>query len=60
MSLGWLSALYALVGLICAAVVYERAPRPGARALGEALITLLLWPLWAPFALVPPTRGDRR
>ncbi len=59
MTLGWLGALYFAVGLVCAAAVYERAPRPGARAVGEALVTLLLWPLWAPFALTdrdePPT-----
>ena len=45
--------LYALVGLACAIAVFRHAPVRGAGALFSALVTVPLWPLWAPFALAP-------
>jgi hypothetical protein len=45
--------LYALVGLACAIAVFRQAQVRGAGALFSALVTVPLWPLWAPFALAP-------
>jgi len=57
MSLRDFLALYALVGLACAIAVFRRTRGP--TALFSALVTVPLWPLWAPFALAPPrARGD--
>jgi hypothetical protein len=55
MSLRDLLGLYALVGVACAIAVFRRAPSRGAGALLSALMTVPLWPLWAPFALAPAT-----
>jgi hypothetical protein len=52
-SLRDLLALYALVGLACAIAVFRRAPSRGIGAVLSALVTVPLWPLWAPFALAP-------
>src|SRR5579871_3819732 len=52
--------LYGVVGMACAVAVLRRAsPRWGAASLASALLSVPLWPLWAPFALgVPPgSRG---
>lgn len=57
MSLRDFFALYGLVGLACAIAVFRRAR--GASAFASALVTIPLWPLWAPFALAPSrARGD--
>jgi hypothetical protein len=51
-SLRDLLGLYALVGFACAVAVLRRAPSSSkARALASAVVTVVLWPLWAPFAL---------
>lgn len=55
MSLRDFFALYALVGLACAIAVFRRTRGP--TAIVSALVTVALWPLWAPFALAPP-RAD--
>ena len=47
MSLLDLGALYLVVGLGCAVVVYRRTGRPASAALA-----LPLWPIWAPIALI--------
>jgi hypothetical protein len=61
MSLRDFFGLYALVGLACAIAVFRRAPARGAGALFSALVTIPLWPLWAPFALAPARpRGATR
>lgn len=58
MSLRDFFALYALVGLACAIAVFRRTRGPG--AVVSAMVTVPLWPLWAPFALAPPrARGER-
>lgn len=53
MSLRDLLGLYALVGIACAIAVFRRAPSRGVGAVFSALVTVPLWPLWAPFALGP-------
>jgi hypothetical protein len=50
-SLRDLLVLYGVVGLACAIAVVRGSPAGGARALGSALATIFVWPLWAPFAL---------
>jgi hypothetical protein len=60
-----LAAAYLLIGLACALPELLRASQPGtpARRLSmilSALLTVILWPLWAPFALAPGRPGKRR
>ena len=57
MSIRDLLGLYALVGLACAIAVFRRAPVRGIGAIVSALVTVPLWPLWAPFALAPSSRA---
>jgi hypothetical protein len=53
------ASLYLIIGLVCAGFVYFPSPERSARLVGSALLTVVLWPLWAPFALAPAalTRG---
>jgi hypothetical protein len=51
LSLRDLLVLYGVVGVACAIAVLRRAPAGGARTVTSALATVLVWPLWAPFAL---------
>ncbi len=61
MSLGNVLVLYALVGLACSIAVLRSAPSLNASAVCSAVITVPLWPLWAPFALAPASaRGKSR
>lgn len=53
MSIHDLLGLYALVGIACAIAVLRRAPTRGFGAVVSSLVTIPLWPLWAPFALGP-------
>jgi hypothetical protein len=55
-SLRDLLLLYGVIGIACAIAVLRRAPATGARAVTSAVATVLVWPLWAPFALgtAPP------
>jgi hypothetical protein len=48
-----LLALYAVVGVACAIAVFHRSTTRDLGALMSALVTVPLWPLWAPFALAP-------
>ena len=58
MSLRDFFAVYALVGLACAIAVFRRTRGPS--AVVSAVVTVPLWPLWAPFALAPPrARGEQ-
>ncbi|HEY1696670.1 MAG TPA: hypothetical protein VGG39_31125 [Polyangiaceae bacterium] len=59
MSLRDLLLLYAVVGLACAVAVLRRTPAMGVRAVGSAIATMVVWPLWAPFALgaAPPSHA---
>jgi hypothetical protein len=50
-SLRDLLVLYGIVGLACAVAVMRRGHATGARAAASLAATLLVWPLWAPFAL---------
>ncbi len=60
MSLRDLLILYGIVGLACAIAVLKRGTATGPRAAVSAAATVLVWPLWAPFALgAPPPRGAR-
>ena len=52
MSLTWLIVVYVVVGIVCAALSFDRADERGAPAALAALVTLFIWPLWAPFALL--------
>ena len=54
MSIRDLLGLYALIGLACAIAVFRRAPARGLGTALSALVSIPLWPLWAPFALGPP------
>jgi hypothetical protein len=53
-SLRDLLLLYGIAGVACAVAVLRRARSTGARAVTSALATVLVWPLWAPFALIAP------
>ena len=60
MSLRDLLALYGVIGIACAIAVLRRGHATGARAVTSAFATVLVWPLWAPFALgSPPARVAR-
>jgi hypothetical protein len=50
-SLRDLVILYGIIGVACAVAVLRRSPATGARAVTSAVATVLVWPLWAPFAL---------
>jgi len=63
MNLSGLVAIYLVVGLACAVAVYRSSPSGGRSAALSAVVTVPLWPLWAPFALIPnrpqtPPDGD--
>lgn len=60
MSLRDLLILYGIVGLACAVAVLRRGTTTGARAAASAAATVLVWPLWAPFALGGPPRRVSR
>ena len=51
MSLRDLLAVYGVIGIACAIAVLRRGQATGASAVTSALATVLVWPLWAPFAL---------
>jgi hypothetical protein len=60
LDVGW---LYLLVGLACAVAVVRRTGVRPSQAAGSAVLTTLLWPLWAPIALTgatPTRRGSAR
>jgi hypothetical protein len=59
MSLRDLLVLYAVIGLACAIAVLRNAPGPRVHAVVSAVMTIPLWPIWAPFALShsPPRRA---
>lgn len=50
-----LTVLYLVVGAGCAVVVYRRTSGSRRRRATSAAVTLPLWPLWAPIALMPDT-----
>jgi len=56
---GTLLALYFAIGLVCAGFVLVPAPERNATVVGSALATVVLWPLWAPFALAAPAVSTR-
>jgi hypothetical protein len=56
---GTLIALYVAIGLVCAGFVLLTAPERGARVVVSALASVVLWPLWAPFALASPAATAR-
>lgn len=60
MSLRDLLILYGIVGLACAVAVLRRGSVTGARAAASAAATVLVWPLWAPFALGAPDKRAPR
>ena len=60
MSSTLLVGVYLLVGLACALIEHRGARSRTSRDLAAAAFTLLLWPLWAPFALSPRTGSRRR
>jgi predicted outer membrane lipoprotein len=51
MTIAWLLALYLAVGVICGALQLERSEDRDARAVLHAMVTIAIWPLWAPFVL---------
>jgi hypothetical protein len=58
-SLRDLLVLYGIVGLACAVAVLRRAPATGIRAFTSAFAAVVVWPLWAPFALGSERRTPR-
>lgn len=54
MSLRDLLVLYAVIGMACAVAVLRRAPAVHAGSLASAVAAVVVWPLWAPFALGTP------
>jgi hypothetical protein len=59
MQQGTLISIYLIVGLVCGGFVFFPSPERGARELGSALVMVVLWPLWAPFALASPSAPKR-
>jgi hypothetical protein len=51
MSLRDLLLLYVVIGVACAIAVLKNAPGARARTALSAVMTIPLWPVWAPFAL---------
>jgi len=65
LSFGVLAAIYVAIGLGCAVPELLRATKQRSLAqrvssILSALLTVFLWPLWAPFALSPPRQRPRR
>jgi hypothetical protein len=56
-SLRDLLVLYGVAGIACAVATVRKAPITNLRAIGSAVASMLLWPLWAPFALGGATRS---
>ncbi len=56
MSLADLLLLYGIVGVACAIAVVLRAPGSRTSVAASAIMTIPLWPVWAPFALATPRR----
>jgi hypothetical protein len=59
MSLGDLLLLYGIIGVACAIGVWLRAPGSRASVAASAVMTIPLWPVWAPFALATPGHRPR-
>ncbi len=55
-----LAGTYFLVGLVCAALELRAVRHRTSRDFASAAVTLVLWPLWAPFALSPRPGSRRR
>jgi hypothetical protein len=53
MTLANLAILYAIAGAGCAFVVWRRSSGDRPRRIASAAVALVLWPIWAPLALVP-------
>jgi hypothetical protein len=53
-SLGDLAVVYSVAGVGCAIAVLRKEAGRGAWAVVSALVTVALWPLWAPFVLAAP------
>ncbi len=51
MSVRDLLLLYGFVGVACAIAILRRSPAMTARAVSSAMAAVVVWPLWAPFAL---------
>jgi len=58
MNLADLGVLYGVAGVLSGALVYRSRPRRDARALGAALLSVPLWPLWLP-VLFASQRAER-
>jgi hypothetical protein len=59
MSLRDLLLLYGLIGVASAIFVGMRASGSRASVISSALLSIPLWPVWAPFALSSPVRASR-
>jgi len=60
-----LAIIYVVIGLGCAVPEFVKASKLGTRGerialVASALLTVILWPLWAPFALAPRPPSKRR
>jgi hypothetical protein len=54
-----LAVMYGVAGVGCAIAVLRKDAARGAWAVVSALVTVVLWPLWAPFVLASPTPVGR-
>ena len=65
MSPSVLAVVYVVIGLACAVPEFVRISKLRTRRerialIASALLTVILWPLWAPFALAPRRPSRRR
>ncbi len=58
MNLADLGVFYGVAGALSGVIVYRSQPRRDARALGSALLSAALWPLWLP-VLFASHRAER-
>lgn len=56
MSLAWLGVAYLVIGLVLGRLAWARARGPGSARFASAALTIVLWPLWAPFVLEGPRK----
>lgn len=55
---GSVLVVYLLVGVACAVAIVARSAESAGRTAASAVGAIVLWPLWAPFALAPPRRAS--
>src|SRR5882672_4877315 len=59
MQQGTLIFLYLAIGFVCGGLHYHQCTDRGMREVASSLTLVVLWPLWAPFAMSPARPADR-